>query len=76
MKISEQDKSRTIRLIGEEECLEPYDLEAFYRWMEASCEALKFDPVQQERFVRYCGSSCDSTSARLHMGLWMLKQAF
>jgi len=75
MSISEQAKSHLIGLIYEGETLDPFDLEAFYSWVEASYEALEFDPVQQERFDKYCRSSYDSTSMRLHMGMWMLKQA-
>ena len=74
MSISEQAKTDLIGLIYEGETLDPFDLEAFYSWVEASYEALMFDPVQQERFAEYCGSSCDSTSMRL-CGVWMLKQA-
>ena len=74
MSISEQAKMHLIELICEGETLDAFDLEAFYSWVEASYEALMFDPVQQERFAEYCGSSCDATSMRL-CGVWMLKQA-
>ncbi len=74
MSISEQAKTHLIDLICEGETLDPIDLEAFYSWVEASYEALMFDPVQQEMFADYCDSSCDSTSMRL-CGVWMLKQA-
>ena len=74
MSISEQAKTHLIELIYEGETLDAFDLEAFYSWVEASYEALVFDPVQQERFAEYCGSSCDSASMRL-FGVWMLKQA-
>ncbi len=74
MTISEQAYTKIIQLIQEGESLDALDLEAFYSWVEASYEALMFDPVQQERFAEYCGSSCDSTSMRL-CGVWMLKQS-
>ncbi len=74
MSISEQAKTHLIELLYEGETLDAFDLEAFYGWVEASYQALMFDPVQQERFAEYCGSSCDSTSMRL-CGVWMLKQA-
>ncbi len=75
MSISEEAKTHLIELICEGETLDPFDLEAFYSWMEASYEALEFDQVQQERFDKYCRSSYDSTSMRLYVGVWMLKQA-
>jgi len=75
MSISEQAKTHLIGLIYEGETLDAFDLEGFYRWMEASYEALVFDPLQQERFDEYCRSSYDSNSMRLFVGVWMLKQA-
>ncbi len=75
MRIPEQAKTKIIRLIAEGECLNPYDLEGFYRWMQASYEALEPDPLQQKRFDEYCRSSYDSISMRLYKGVWMLKQA-
>jgi hypothetical protein len=75
MKISEQAKTQIQRLIDAGEGLDPFDLEAFYRWMRDSYEALSFHPVQQQRFDMYCRGSSDSRSMRLYVGLWMLKQA-
>jgi hypothetical protein len=75
MKISEQAKMQIQRLIDAGEGLDPFDLEAFYRWTHDSYEALSFHPVQQQRFDTYCRGSSDSTSMRLYVGLWMLKQA-
>jgi hypothetical protein len=75
MTISEQDIAQVIRLIDEGERLNPFDLEAFYAWVEAAYEALKFHPVQKQRFDEYCRSSCDSPSMRRFVGLWMLKLA-
>jgi hypothetical protein len=74
MPISEQARQRVIKHIDEAECLDPDDLATFYRWMKASYETLEFDPVQQQRFDKYCLSSCDSTYMRLYVGVWMLKQ--
>jgi hypothetical protein len=75
MRISEQAKSQVIRLIDDGESLDPFDLEAFYSWMQASHEALGFDTIRQQRFDKYCCSSVDCTSMRLYVGVWMLKQA-
>jgi len=75
MSISELAKRRLVGLIYEGETFDPLYLEAFYSWVEASYEALEVDPVQQERFDKYCRSSYDSTSMRLYVGVWMLKQA-
>ena len=75
MSISEQAKTQLIQLIAEGECLDAHDLEAFYSWVEASYEALEFDPVQQRRFDEYCRSSYGYASMRLFVGVWMLKQA-
>jgi hypothetical protein len=75
MTILEQDKTQITRLIAEGECLDPYDLEGFYRWVQASYEALGVDPLQQEGFAEYCGTSCDSTPMRLYVSVWMLKLA-
>jgi len=46
--------------LREGESLDPLDLEAFYRWMESSYEALEFDPVQQEvrRLLPFVGWLC------------------
>jgi hypothetical protein len=75
MGIAEQTRTQIIRLIYEGESLDPDDLESFYGWMQASYEALGFHEVQQERFEHYCRSSYDSTSMRLYVGVWMLKQS-
>ncbi len=75
MKMSEQANAEIIGLIAEGECLDPNDLEGFYRWVQDSYEALRLDPVQQERFDEYCRSSCNSTSVRLYKGGWVLKQS-
>ena len=75
MTISEQANAEIIGLIAEGECLDPNDLEGFYRWVQDSYEALGLDPVQQERFDEYCRSSCDSTCVRLYKGGWILKQS-
>lgn len=47
MTISEQAYTDIMQLIQEGESLDASDLEAFYSWVEASYEALEFDPVQQ-----------------------------
>jgi hypothetical protein len=75
MAISQQNKTQIIRLIAEGECLNVYDLEEFYGWMEASYEALKLNPRLRNRFDEYCRSSCDSTSLRVCAGVLMLKDA-
>jgi hypothetical protein len=75
MRISEQSKTKIQRLIDEGEGLDPFDLEAFYRWTQNSYEALSFHPLQQQRFDKYCRGSSDSKSMRIYVGLWMLKQA-
>jgi hypothetical protein len=75
MKISEQAKKQIQKLIDEGEGLDPFNLEAFYRWTQDSYEALGFHPLQQQRFDKYCRGSCDSKSMRLYVGLWTLKQA-
>jgi hypothetical protein len=75
MRISVQTQSRILRLIDEGDCLDHCDVGAFYRWSQASYDALQFDRVQQQRFDEYCRSSCGVTSAlRLNVGVWMLKQ--
>jgi len=73
-RISEQHKSQIHRLIDEGESLDPLNLEASYGWIQASYQALEFDPIQRYRFAEYCGSSCDSSSVRL-VGVWILKEA-
>jgi hypothetical protein len=75
MTISDQAKSQVIRLIDEGESLNPFDLESFYNWVEASHEVLEFHVVQQRRFDEYCRASYDSPSMRLFVGVWILKLA-
>jgi len=76
MRISEQAKIQMLRLIDEGSSLNPFDLETFNRWMQATYEALQSDSVQQQRFDEYCRSSCGVTySKRLRCGVSMLKQA-
>ncbi len=75
MKMSGQANAEIIGLIAEGECLDPNDLEGFYRWVQDSYEALESDPLQRKRFDEYCRSSCDSTSVRLYKGGWILKQS-
>ncbi len=74
MRISDQ-AVQVIKLIDEATTLDPRNLETFYRWVQASYEALEFDPVQQRRFEEYCLSSDDSLEMRLFIGTWMLRQA-
>lgn len=75
MKIPEQTKRQILRLIDEGDTLDHFDVRAFYRWSQASYDALQFDQLQQQRFDEYCRSSCGVTSAlRLNVGVWMLKQ--
>jgi hypothetical protein len=75
MKISTASRKRIFRLIAEGETLNPLDLEAFYRWVNDSYEALKFHPLQQQRFNEYCRSSCDTPSMRVYVGTWLLRLA-
>ena len=75
MRISEQDKTQILRLIDEGDSLDLFDVGAFYRWSQASYDALQFDRVQQQRFDEYCCSSCGfRCSTRLNLGVRMLKQ--
>jgi len=75
MSIFKQAKMDIARLIHEGENLDPLDSEDVDRWMQASYESLGFHRVQQERFEQYCRLSYDSTSMRLYVGVWMLKQS-
>jgi hypothetical protein len=75
VRIPDQKTKPILRLIVEGQNLDPTDLEAFYRWAHDSYEALRFDPLQQQRFDEYCRSSCDSASVRVYVGVWMLKLA-
>jgi hypothetical protein len=75
MKISEHEKRRILRLIDEGDSVAHFNVGAFYRWSQASYEALQFDRVQQQRFDDYCRSSCGFTSLlRLNFGVRILKQ--
>ncbi len=73
--ICEQVREQLLGLIAHGENLNVKDLDAFYRWMEDSYEALGFHPVQQQRFDEYCRSSCDSNFMRIFIGVWMLRLA-
>ncbi len=75
MRISEQAETQIMRLIDEGDSLAHFNVGAFYRWSQASYEALQFDRVQQQRFGEYCCSSCGfRPSTRLNLGVRMLKQ--
>ncbi|MGO9122375.1 MAG: hypothetical protein ACLQPD_32775 [Desulfomonilaceae bacterium] len=73
MRGSEQARARIVQLIDEAESLDSLNLKAFQRWVQASYEALEFDPWQQQRFDEYCRLSSDTTSMRLFVGMWMLR---
>jgi len=75
MTIPERTRSQIVERIADGESLDPFDLEAFYGWIESSYQALEFDPVQQGKFDEYCRSSCGYGSMRLYTGVWLLKQA-
>ena len=75
MRISEQVRRQVIKLIDEAPGLEPLDLETFTRWVQASYEVLAFDRWQQQRFGEYFGSSTDSSSMRLAVGVWLLRRS-
>ncbi len=75
METTDRDTRPILRLIAEGENLNPKDLEAFYRWVRDSYEALEFDPLHQQRFEEYCRSSYDSISTRVFVGVWILKLA-
>jgi hypothetical protein len=75
MKISTASRKRIFILIAEGETLNPLDLEAFYGWVNDSYEALRFHPLQQQRFDECCRSSCDSNSMRVYVGVWLLRLA-
>ena len=62
MRGPEQGRARIVQLIDEAESIDSLDLTAFEQWVQASYEALEFDPWQQQRFDEYCRSSSDSTS--------------
>jgi hypothetical protein len=75
VKISDQKREQISRLITEGENLNLQDLEALYRWIDDSYEALEFSPIHRRRFDDYCRSSFDSNSARTYVGVWMLRLA-
>ena len=76
LKIAEQVVRRQmIELIDKASGLDRVDLESFNRWAQASYEALEFDPLQQQRFDEHCRSSGDTTSMRLFLGVWILRQS-
>jgi hypothetical protein len=74
VRISDANKAQIVNLIAEGESLNLGDLEAFYRWVDNAYEALRFDPLQANRFDEYCRSSSDFNS-RLFVGVWMLRLA-
>jgi hypothetical protein len=73
--ISDPEKEQILRLIAEGENLDLQDLEALYRWIDDAHEALGFHSVHKQRFDEYCRSSSDSNSARIYLGVWMLRLA-
>jgi hypothetical protein len=73
--MSDRKKEQISRLITEGENLNLQDLETFYRWIDDSYEALEFCSVHRRRFDDYCRSSSDSHSARIYVGVWMLRLA-
>ncbi|MGO9570718.1 MAG: hypothetical protein ACLP5H_24600 [Desulfomonilaceae bacterium] len=75
MRIFEQARLELIKLIDETRGLDPLDSKTFSTLVQASYEALEFDPVQQQRFDVYCRLSDDSPDMRLLVGTWMLRQA-
>jgi hypothetical protein len=75
VRLSDEEKDHILRLIDEGETLDVHDLEALYRWIDASYEALGFYPLHKQRFDQYCRSSADTYAARIYVGLWMLRLA-
>ena len=76
VRISEQDRAEIHRLIKEAETLAASDSEAFFRWLQASQEALSFDPLQEQRFEEYCRTSWGTRrETRVRTAVRMLKQA-
>lgn len=73
MTISHKKRQQLSRLVTEGENLDPVDLEAFYRWVHTSYEALGFRPSQQRRFDEYCRSSSDTYAMRIYVGVWILR---
>ena len=75
MRISNQGKTRILRLIDEGYSLDHCDAGAFHLWSQASYDALKFDSVQQQRFDEYCRSSAGLTAGvRRNVGVRILEQ--
>jgi hypothetical protein len=68
MSIPDEKTKLTSRLTDRGRNLDPMDLDAFYRWVHDSYEALRFHPFQQQRFDKYCLSSLDSSSVRIFSG--------
>ncbi len=75
MRISRQSIRKLSKLIDQGKSLDPVDSESFHRWAQAAYEALKFDPLLQQRFDEYCRSSLDSVSMRLFVGVRILEQS-
>jgi hypothetical protein len=75
VRIPDREIEQILRLIAEGESLNLRDLEAFYRWVDDSYNALGFHPLQQQRFDEYCRSSSDTTPTRIYAGVWMLRLA-
>ena len=75
MGIPDGKTKRILKLITDGENLNPLNLEAVYRWINDSYEALGFDPLQQQRFDEYSRSSFDSFSIRIDLGVRILKLA-
>jgi len=75
VRISHEEKDQLLRLIAEGENLDIDDLEALYRWIDDSHEALAFHPLQKQRFDEYCRLSPNSNFARTYMGVWILRFA-
>lgn len=74
MSISEQVKSQITRLIGQGQSLDPLDPDQIDRWVRASYEVLRFNPVHQAKFGEYCCLPWGPASMRVGLGVWMLKQ--
>ena len=76
MRVPEQGRAKIVQLMHEGESLfDSLDLKAFQRWVQASYEALEFDPWQQQLFDELCRSSSDTTFMKLFVGIWILRQS-
>ena len=73
MRVSCQQRQRIDRLIAKGERLDPLDLEDLNGWLQTAYKELECRPHVQQRFDRYCRSSCDATSMRVFVGIWILK---